>query len=77
MRPGDLIVVKYHMVNLFRYSGFRWHVGDAFLGETFMVTPYDLPPRYTDEVRILHHQHGVVYISRCQIDLLQSPETAA
>jgi len=71
VRPGDLVVVKVHMLNLFRYSGFRGHVGDAVWGETFMVAPYDLPPRYTDEVRILHHQHGVVFLACSQIDLIQ------
>lgn len=74
--PGDLVVATY-TVQLYRFIGFRGEVGHAWWGETMVVVPHEmeLPARYTNEVRVLHHEHGFAYAPTAQLDLLQRSDS--
>ena len=76
--PGDLVVAKY-AVQLYRFIGFRGEVGIATWGEAMMVVPHEMefPVRYTNEVRVLHHEHGFAYAPTAQLDLLQRSDSTS
>ncbi len=78
MKPGDLVVARY-AVQLYRFIGFRGEVGVATWGETLLVVPHEMafPGIYTNEVRVLHHRHGVAYAPTAQLDLLQRSDSTS
>jgi hypothetical protein len=72
-------VTARYAAQLYRFIGFRGAVGVATGGEAMMVVPHEMafPGIYTNEVRVLHHRHGVAYAPTAQLDLIQRSDSTS